>query len=149
MWCKGRTLVEIEAWLLAFIREHEGEVKQQANQSSTAQRARRFAIRIAPDLGFLCGVLGQIAAHKAAEAGEVLLPVIDMLPQMVRSGDYDRHHAALRQTTSNASRVETFEAHSALRGYFKAGALAEMDVVRNEVSTAILLQSFNDLDDKE
>ena len=149
MWCKGRTLVEIEAWLLAFIRKYEGEVKQQANQSSTAQRARRFAIRIAPDLGFLCGVLGQIAAHRAAETGEIMPPVIDMLPQMVRAGDYDRHHAALRQSTSNASRVETLETHFALRSHFKAGALAEMEVVRDEVSTAILLQSFNDLDDQE
>ena len=149
MWCAGRTLVEIEAWLLAFIRKHEGEVKQQANQSSTAQRARRFVIRITPDLGFLCGVLGQIVAYRAAETGEVMLPVIDMLPPMVRSGDYDRHHAALRQTISNASRIETFEAHSALKGYFKAGALAEMDVVRDEVSAATLLQASNDLDDHE
>jgi hypothetical protein len=149
MWCGGRTLVEIEAWLLTFIRKHEGEVKQQANQSSTAQRARRFVIRIAPDLGFLCGVLGQIVAYRAAEKGEVTRPVIDMLPQMVRAGDYDRHHAALRQTTSNASRVETLEAHSALQRYFKASAMAEMDVVRDEVSTAILLQMFNDLDDQE
>lgn len=149
MWCGGCTLVEIEAWLLAFIRKHEGEVKQQANQSSTAQRARRFVIRIAPDLGFLCGVLGQIVAYRAAEGGAVLLPVIDMLPQMVRAGDYDRHHAALRQMTTAASRVETFEAHTALRGSFKAGASAEMDVVRDEVTTATLLRSFTDLDDEE
>jgi superfamily II DNA/RNA helicase len=149
MWCGGRTLVEIEAWLLAFIRKHEGEVKQQANRSSTAQRARRFVIRITPDLGFLCGLLGQIVAYRAAETGENMLPVIDMLPQMVRAGDYDRHHSALRQTTLNASRVETFETHSALRGYFKASTLAEMDIVRDEVSTAILLQEFNDLGDEE
>lgn len=50
MWCGGRTLVEIKAWLLAFFRKHEGEVRQQAKQSSTAQRARRFVIRIAPIL---------------------------------------------------------------------------------------------------
>ncbi|MBE9013851.1 DEAD/DEAH box helicase, partial [Pseudanabaenaceae cyanobacterium LEGE 13415] len=149
MWCAGRTLVEIEAWLLAFIRKHEGEVKQRANQSSTAQRARRFAIRIAPDLGFLCGVLGQIAAYKNAEEGGVSLPVVDMLPQMVRVGDHDRHHTALRQMTTNASRVETFGAYVSLRGSFKAGASAEMDVVRDEVTTAMLLQSFTDLDDEE
>ncbi|WP_370141955.1 hypothetical protein [Bradyrhizobium yuanmingense] len=103
MWCGGRTLVGIEAWLLTFIRKHEVEVKQQANQSSTAQRARRFAIRIAPDFGFLCGVLGQIVAHKAAEGEGTVLPIIDMLPQMVRAGDYDRHHAVLRQITTAAS----------------------------------------------
>lgn len=147
MWCEGRTLIEIEAWLLAFIREYEGEVKRQASQSSTAQRARRFVIRIAPDLGFLCGVLGQIAVYKAAEEGGVILPVINMLPQMVRAGDYDRHHTALRQMITNASRVKTLEEHVALRGYFKAGASAEMDAVREEVSSAMLLRAFTDLDD--
>lgn len=149
MWCGGRTLVEIEAWLLTFIRKHEGKVKQQANRSSTAQRARRFAIRIAPDFGFLCGVLGQIVAHKAAEREGTVLPIIDMLPQMVRAGDYDRHHAALRQITTAASRVETFQACLALRGHFKAGPSAEMDVVRNEVTAAMLFQSFTGLNDEE
>ena len=149
MWCGGRTLVEIEAWLLAFIRKHEGEVRQQANQSSTAQRARRFAIRIAPDLGFLCGVLGQIAAYKAVEKEGVLLPVIDMLPQMVRAGDYDRHHTALRQMTTNASRVETFAARMALGGAFKASATAEIDIVREEVKTANMMQSLTSFGDDE
>ncbi|WP_244608913.1 hypothetical protein [Bradyrhizobium sp. SUTN9-2] len=149
MWCGGRTLVDIETRLLTFVRKHEGEVKQQANQSSTAQRARRFAIRIAPDFGFLCGVLGQVVAHKAAEGEGTVLPIIDMLPQMVRAGDYDRHHAALRQITTAASRVETFEASLALRGHFKAGPSAEMDVVRNEVTAAMLLQSSTGLNDEE
>ena len=60
MWCGGRTLVEIEEWLLRYVRKHEGEVAKSASRSSTAQRACRFAIRIAPDLGFLWGVLGQV-----------------------------------------------------------------------------------------
>lgn len=149
MWCSGRTLIEIEDWLLAFIREHEGEVKQQANQSTKAQRARRFAIRIAPDIGFLCGVLGQIAAYRATEQSVPMLAVIEMLPQMVRAGDYDRHHMALRQMTKIASRVGTFETHISLRDSFKAGASAEMDVVREEVQAAILLQAFTDLDEEE
>lgn len=149
MWCSGRTLIEIEDWLLAFIRKHEGDVKQQANQSTKAQRARRFAIRIAPDISFLCGVLGQIAAYRASEQSSPMLPVIEVLPQMVRAGDYDRHHMVLRQMTKIASRVETFEAHISLRGSFKAGASAEIDVVREEVQAAISLQAFTDLDDEE
>ncbi len=148
MWCGGRTLVEIEAWLLAFVRTHEGEVKQQTNKSSTAQRARRFAIRIAPDLGFLCGILGQISAYKAAEEGRAMLPLIDMLPQMVRAGDYDRHHAALRQRKATSSRVETFEEHVALRVFFRAGASAEMEIVREEARAAILLRAFTDFDNE-
>ncbi|ATF93800.1 DEAD/DEAH box helicase [Cedecea neteri] len=149
MWCSGRTLIEIEDWLLAFIRKHEGEVKQQANQSTKAQRARRFAIRIAPDIGFLCGVLGQIAAYRATKQNVPMLPVIEMLPLMVRAGDYDRHHMVLRQMTKIASRVETFEEHISLRGSFKAGASAEIDIVKEDVQAAITLQAFTDLDDEE
>lgn len=149
MWCGGRTLVEIETWLLDFIRKNEGNVSQQARQNSTAQRARRFAIRITPDLGFLCGILGQISAHKAAEEDGTMLPLIDMLPQMVRAGDYDRHHTALRQMIASSSRIESFEAIVALRGSFKADAYAEMDVVREEVSSAIVLQSFMASDDEQ
>lgn len=149
MWCGGRTLVEIEAWLLTFVRKHEGDVKQQANQSSAAQRARRFAIRIVPDLGFLCGVLGQIVVHKAAEGDGTILPVIDMLPQMVRTGDYDRHQLALRQMTTAASRVETFEACASMRAYFKAGPSSEMDVIRDDVTNAMMIQAFTALDEEE
>jgi hypothetical protein len=149
MWCGGRTLVDIEDWLLTFIRKHEGEVRQQANRSSTAQRARRFAIRIAPDLGFLCGVLVQIVAHKAAAGEGEALPIVEMLPQMVRAGDHDRHHAALRQATAAASRVGTFETYLSLRTAFKAGPHAEMDNVREEVDFALMMQAFTDIDDDE
>jgi superfamily II DNA/RNA helicase len=149
MWCGGRTLIEIEDWLLAFIRKNEGDVKQRANKSSTAQRARRFAIRIAPDIGFLCGVLGQISTYKAAEQGVPMPPVIEMLPQMVRAGDYDRHHTALRQATKNASRVGTFEMHITLRDSYRVEASAAMDAVREEVNTAILLQAFTDFNDEK
>nr|WP_256432912.1 DEAD/DEAH box helicase [Novosphingobium sp. SG751A] len=149
MWCEGRTLVEIEAWLLDFVRKYEGTVKKQASRSSTAQRARRFAIRITPDLGFLCGIVGQIVAHRASQGQGTMLPVIDMLPQMVRAGDHDRHHAAMRLMKTAASRVETFETHLALRGSFKAGASAEMDTVRDEVTTAILFQTLSDWDDED
>ncbi len=149
MWCGGCTLVEIEAWLLAFIRKHEGTVKQQANQFHTAQRARRFAIRLAPDLGFLCGLLGQIVTHRAAAGEGEGLPVVDMLPQMVRAGDHDRHHAILRQSTTAASRVGTYETYLSLRAGFKAGAGAEMEAVRAEVDTALMMQAFTDFDDEE
>lgn len=149
MWCGGRTLVDIEAWLLAFIRKHEGAVKQQANQSHTAQRARRFAIRVAPDLGFLCGLLGQIVTHRAAAGEGTLLPVIDMLPQMVRAGDYNRHHAILRQSTAAPSRVGTYETYLSLRDRFNAGPDAEMEAVREEVETALILRAFTVLDDEE
>jgi superfamily II DNA/RNA helicase len=149
MWCGGRTLVDIEAWLLDFIRKHEGEVAQQANRSSTAQRARRFAIRVTPDLGFMCGVVGQIVAHRTREGDGDMLPVVDMLSQMVRAGDHDRHQAALRQMTEAASRVGSFKACLSMSVHFNTNPSAEMDVIRDEVTTAMLLQEFTDLDDED
>lgn len=78
-----------------------------------------------------------------------MLPVIDMLPQMVRAGDHDRHHAAMRLMKTAASRVSTFETHLALRESFKASASAEMDTVRDEVTTAILVQTLSDWDEED
>ena len=138
MWCSGKSLVVIEEWLLNFVREHEGKVNQKANRSVTAQRARRFAIRITPDLGFLCGVLGQVAKHLSMEEGSLELSVIDMLPQMVRAGDYDRHHTVLRQTQTVSSRVQTYDICETLRPRFSAPPLSSIEEIRNDVSMAML-----------
>ncbi|WCE10204.1 DEAD/DEAH box helicase [Pseudomonas sp. JBR1] len=143
MWCTGKTLIEIETWLLTFIRKHEGDVKQRASQSTTAQRARRFAIRITPDIGFLFNVVGQIFAYKNIEENTTPYPIIELLPQMVKAGDYDRHHMALRQIAILPSRVGTFKMHTEMTIYFKADALAEMDVIRDEINLAILQQTFS------
>lgn len=139
MWCGGRSLVEIEEWLLDFVHEHEGKVGRKASRSATAQRARRFAIRITPDLGFLCGVLGQVTNHLSKEGDFPSLPVIDMLPLMVRAGDYDRHQAVLRQTQTVSSRVQTYYLCEELRSRFSAGPLSSIEEVLNDVSTAILM----------
>lgn len=146
MWCSGATLVEMEAWLLQFIRDNEGDVKQQAAASSTAYRARRFAIRITPDLGFLCGVLGQVAAHLYADQDHSPLPMIDMLPQMLRNGDYDRHHLALRQNTPGASRVTTYLAYKKHSVRFSKSSSMKFESVRDEVSAALIAAIFNDAD---
>lgn len=149
MWCGGRTLVEIESWLLAFIRKNEGAVRRQADHSHSAQRARRFAIRVAPDLGFLCGLLGQVVAQRVAEGEGKRLPVIEMLPQMVRAGDHNRHHAVLRQLTAAPSRVGTYETFLSLKTSFNAGSAAELEAVREEVELALMSQDFEIPDDEE
>jgi len=146
MWCGGITLVEIEAWLLQFIRDNEVDVKQQTAKSSTAHHARRFAIRITPDLGFLCGVLGQIGAYLYADEELSPLHMIDMLPQMVRNGDHDRHHMALRQNVTESSRVETYQLYERHRSRFTTSSIASFDSVRSEVSDAIIAAAFEDFE---
>lgn len=146
MWCGGRSLVQIEEWLLDFVQKHEGQVGRKASRSATAHRARRFAIRITPDLGFLCGVLGQVANHLSEERDSSELSVIDMLPQMVRAGDHDRHHAVLRQTQSISSRVQTYELCEELRSHFSKGPLSSIEEVRDDVRAAILMKVFTGSD---
>ena len=68
---------------------------------------------------------------------------------MVRAGDYDCHQAALRQMTAAASRVETFEACASMRGYFSAGPSSEMEIIREEVTNAMMIQAFTDLNEEE
>lgn len=138
MWCGGQSLVEIEEWLLNFVQKHEGQVKRKASRSATAHRARRFAIRITPDLGFLCGVLGQVVNHLSVEKEYPELPVIDMLPQMVRAGDHDRHHAVLHQMQTISSRVETHLVCEEIRPHFSASPQSSIEEVRNDVIKATL-----------
>jgi hypothetical protein len=51
--------------------------------------------------------------------------------------------------TTIASRVETFELYVGLSEFFNIGASAEMEVVREEVTSAMLLQAFKDIDEEE
>ena len=147
MWCGGKTLVEIEAWLLVFVREHEQPVRQQTSVQQHANRARRFSIRILPDIGFLCSLLSQIVKALELETGISPSPVIEMLQQMTKAGDFNRHHFCLRKETNNASRVGSYEDLKTIADGFSADASAELEAVQNEVRHALILRSFSSLDD--
>ncbi|APO82540.1 DEAD/DEAH box helicase [Pseudomonas putida] len=142
MWCSGKPLVAIEKWLLEFIRENEGNVRRQTTKSSTAHHARRFVIRITPDLGFLCGVLSQVAAYLYSDAELSPLEIVDLLPQMVRYGDHDRHHMVLRQNMTDSSRVSTYHAYKRYKSRFNTSSMISFDSVRDEVNEAIFLEAL-------
>lgn len=142
MWCGGESLVEIETWLLAFIREHEQPVLQQTSVQRHANRARRFTIRILPDIGFLCGLLSQIGKVMELETGIPPSPVIEMLQQMVKAGDFNRHHSCLRRETNSTSRVGSYEELETMADDFEADGSAELETVQNEVKHAIIIRSF-------
>lgn len=147
MWCGGKTLVEIETWLLAFIRRHEQPVKQRASVQQHANRARRFSIRILPDIGFMCGLLSQIVNAMELETGIPPSPVIAMLQQMVKAGDFNRHHSCLRRETNSTSRVGSYEDLQTMLDGFSADASAELETVQDEVSLALALRSFSSIGD--
>lgn len=148
MWCSGRTLVDIEAWILTFVRQHEGQVKMQAATDSHAKRARRFAIRMLPDIGFMCGLLVQVSNELVLETGKSPPPIIELLQQMVKMGDFDRHHYCLRLETNSSTRVGSFEDYTSLKERFTADAEAALEVVRHDVTTALAFRLLISLDDE-
>src|SRR5690606_2629599 len=64
-WFAGETLCQMEAAIATFVAENEGAVARPTRPDGKAKRARRFALRVAPDFGFLCGVLSQISQKLA------------------------------------------------------------------------------------
>jgi hypothetical protein len=147
MWCGGKSLVEIETWLLAFIREHEQPVVRQAIAQKHANRTRRFSIRILPDIAFVCGLLSQIGKAIELETGISPSPVIEMLQQMVKAGDFNRHHSCLRRETNSTTRVGSYEDLKTIADGFSADASADLDTVHNEVRVALALRIFSSIDD--
>lgn len=147
MWCGGKTLVEIETWLLAFIRRHEQPVIQQASIQQHANRARRFSIRIVPDIGFMCGLLSQIVKAMELETGIPPTPVIEMLQQMVKAGDFNRHHSCLRRETNSTTRVGSYEELQTIGEGFSADSSAELETVLDEVRQALAIRSFSSIGD--
>ncbi|SEK17495.1 DEAD/DEAH box helicase [Pacificibacter marinus] len=147
MWCGGKSLVEIQTWLLAFVRQHEQPVLQQTSAQKHANRARRFSIRILPDIGFLCSLLSQIVKAMELETGIPPSPIIEMLQQMVKAGDFNRHHAWLRRETNNTSRVGSYEELKTIEDGFSADANADLDTVHNEVRVALAIRMFSSIDD--
>ena len=145
MWCGGKALVEIQNWLLTFIRENEQPVVQQASGQRHANRARRFSIRILPDIGFVCGLLSQVGRAMELETGIPTPQVIEMLQQMVKAGDFNRHHSSLRRETNSTSRVGSYEEFKTMADSFVANASAELETVQDEVRHALDLRSFSDI----
>lgn len=144
-WCEATNLVKIEESILKFVRENEGEVSQPARASSTATRARRFAIRLAPDFGFLCGLLGQIYQGWSNATSNSIPPIIDMLPQMIRNGDRNRHHAVIRAREANTTRVSSHKIYLEFMGGFDFDPTSPIETIRDQVDTAYTMRAFSEV----
>lgn len=143
MWCSGKTLVEIEEWILAFVRNNEGQVKSAAPKDRHAKRARRFAIRILPDIGFICSLLSQVGSSLELETAKSPSPIIELLQQMVKAGDFDRHQYCLRLESESNTRVGCFEEYSSLKEKFTVIPDADIETIRQEVSSVYIFQMFD------
>lgn len=144
LWFAGESLLRMEAAIADFIAAHEIEVKQPTRADARAKRARRFSLRLAPDLGFLCGVLGQVAAKHEAEAGKMPPPMLQFLPQLVRRGYATPYHFALSRTMPNLSRAEVHQTYGAVAPHLQRSSGDDWNTIQDKLSDARIKLAFSD-----
>ncbi len=145
LWFAGKALVDLEAKIAEFIAKHEGEVARPTKRDPKAKRARRFSIRLAPDLGFLCGVLNQIAKRIAQDQGQVPPPMTGFLGQLVRRGFQTPYHFALSREIPNASRPIVQLHYEAVASRLDRRPTDDWEAVREKLAHAEAALAFGDL----
>jgi superfamily II DNA/RNA helicase len=142
-WLAGATLVDLEATITAFIRAHEGPVRNPTQADSKSKHARRFALRLAPDLGYLCGLIGYISRKIRADAGEAPMLILEALPQLVRKGLATPAHLYLIRSEA-LSRVQAQTRYKQLAPHFGADLVDTWEDLRNKVEHADMIRMFAD-----
>jgi hypothetical protein len=148
-WFAGEPLMQLEAKISAFIVANELGVKQATKCDAKAKRARRFALRLAPDLGFLCGVLGQVAAKLGADNDTTPPPLLQFLPQLVRRGYATPYHFALSRDANSASRVDVHQGFLNIADELDRSPSDDWNTVRSKLDRAQLSLMFEDLSDEQ
>lgn len=144
-WFAGEPLLQLEGQIAGFIAANEVAVKQPTRADAKAKRARRFSLRLAPDLGFLCGVLGQVSAKHEAEAGKTPPPMLQFLPQLVRRGFATPYHFALGRTMPAASRVTVQESYVAIAPLVQRSPADDWNAIQEKLRDARAKLAFDDL----
>ncbi|GGB09622.1 hypothetical protein GCM10011491_41940 [Brucella endophytica] len=142
-WFAGDTLEKMEADIAAFVAAHEGIVARPTKADKKAKRARRLVLRVAPDMGFLCGVLSQVAQKLTAETEKTVSPMLGFLPQLVRQGFNNPYQLALAVDAGHSSRLATIEHYSTLSSEITRVATDEWDTIRDKVENARIKEMFS------
>lgn len=140
-WLAGSTLLQLEEVISAFARAHEGQVKQPTTSDSKAKRGRRFALRLAPDLGYLCGLIAHISRKLRADAATPPLIALETLPQQIRKGMETPQHLYLLRA-EKFSRVGTYARYAELAPYLPPNPPTDWEGVRNQVQIADITHMF-------
>jgi hypothetical protein len=135
-WLSGAPLLRLEAEIVHFIVAHERGVQRPSIEDPKAKHARRFALRLAPDLGFLFGILAQVAAKRDEDDRKVSPPMLQFLPQLVRRGYATPYHFALSLDAPRASRVEIHRTYLGLAGRLQRSASDEWSTVQDKLRNA-------------
>lgn len=148
-WFGGKPLIEIEAALAAYIAANEIGAKRPTTADPKAKRARRFAIRLAPDLGFLCGVFSQISQKISEEKGIEAPPMPGFLSQLTRYGFTSPYHYALSRDAESSSRVELQQVFEGLAGKLDRKASDSWETVRQKLEAVQISEMFGDLSSED
>lgn len=144
-WFSGATLYVLEREIAAFVVKHERNVKRPTAPDVKAKRARRFAIRLAPDMAYLCGVFSQISEKVSAERGQTPPPMPTFLSQLVRLGYRTPYHYALSRDAESSSRVEVHKAFDAIADRLDRVATDDWNTIRDKLDAITLADAFSDL----
>ena len=142
LWFSGETLEKMEEAIAGFVASNEGHVARPTRADKKAKRARRFVLRISPDMGFLCGVLSQIAQKLAVEAEKTAPPMLGFLPQLVRQGLENPYQLALAADAGHTSRLATIEHYAKLSSDIDKVATDDWETVRGKVENARVKEMF-------
>lgn len=145
-WFAGATLLSLEATLAAFIAANERGVKRPTGPDAKAKRGRRFAQRLAPDLGYLCGVLAQVATGVGGPGSEPS-PMVAALPQLTRRGFASPYHLALSRNDQDLSRVAVYALYDELSDDLERSAADDWATVRENITRANVARMFTNLGD--
>ena len=144
-WFAGEPLIQLEARLAGFITAYEIGVARPTRIDPKAKHARRFALRLAPDLAFLCGVLAQVAAKREEADGGMVPPMLQFLPQLIRKGYSTPYHLAMARGQPGVSRVEIQRSIADLSGRLQFSATDDWNAIQDKLLRAQLEASFDDL----
>jgi len=144
LWFSGKTLLEMEKEIATWIVTFEGTVKRPTKPHKKVKRARRFVLRIVPDVAFLCGVLVQVGQKIAEADGKDLPRILKFLPQLVRHGFPTPYHYAFNAKAEISSRVTSTIKFENIRKHVLMNPFDDWSTIAHKVDTAIALAAFGD-----
>jgi hypothetical protein len=144
LWFSGKTLLEIEQEIATWIVAFEGNVKRPTKPHKKVKRARRFILRIVPDVAFLCGILVQVGQKIADEDGKDLPRILKFLPQLVRHGFSTPYHYAFNAKAEISSRVTSTIRFENIRKHVLMNPFDDWPTIAHKVDTATALATFGD-----
>lgn len=144
-WLDAKPLLAIEATLCDFVRSNEGEVSRPTPPDRHASRARRFALRLVPDIAYLCGVMAQVVAGPGDQDSPLPVPMAGFLQNLVRYGCRTPYHYLIRRSLEHPSRPAVQARFVALEADLDQNAADGWAEVSSKFERATELAIFDDL----